>query len=239
MGPQIPRALVRDIRPPLMFGGPPPSTGRAAPKYEDFINSSWGNLIFSIGVPGSGFLFHEHFPAWNAVLFGRKRWFLFPGARSPPERGRSSGRPEGAINTASTTQKERREDHPSDSELHRFAKNDSQTAAPINKPSDLDREYIYDVFLGGPYQKILSNWDGKMLDDAATELHMTPGRTTVDFLRHIYPTKRFQWAWREKGYECVQEVGVSWLVEVCKGLRVRAGGSFLCEYTSRRERTSF
>ena len=38
----------------------------------------WGHLTFSLGRHGSGVQFHNHPEAWNALLFGRKRWFLMP-----------------------------------------------------------------------------------------------------------------------------------------------------------------
>ena len=34
--------------------------------------------LFFLGAPGSGVGFHRHGEAWNAVVFGRKRWFLYP-----------------------------------------------------------------------------------------------------------------------------------------------------------------
>ena len=34
--------------------------------------------LFFLGARGSGVGFHRHGEAWNAVIFGRKRWFLYP-----------------------------------------------------------------------------------------------------------------------------------------------------------------
>ena len=38
----------------------------------------WGRALFYVGPEGSGVNFHQHTNAWNALFFGRKRWFLFP-----------------------------------------------------------------------------------------------------------------------------------------------------------------
>ena len=43
---------------------------------------------FFLGPPGSGAPPHYHSDAWNALAFGRKRWFL-----QPPDRARYGGRP--------------------------------------------------------------------------------------------------------------------------------------------------
>lgn len=34
--------------------------------------------LFYVGPEGSGVNFHQHTNAWNALFFGRKRWFMFP-----------------------------------------------------------------------------------------------------------------------------------------------------------------
>ena len=34
--------------------------------------------LFFLGAAGSGVGFHRHGHAWNSVVFGRKRWFLYP-----------------------------------------------------------------------------------------------------------------------------------------------------------------
>ena len=36
--------------------------------------------LFYVGPAGSGVNFHQHTNAWNALFYGRKRWFLFPPA---------------------------------------------------------------------------------------------------------------------------------------------------------------
>ncbi|KAL4226395.1 hypothetical protein ACF0H5_014378 [Mactra antiquata] len=53
------------------------------PKYlkiEDGVDDS----IFFLGMSGSGVSFHKHADAWNGVIYGRKRWFLFPLEKTPP-----------------------------------------------------------------------------------------------------------------------------------------------------------
>ena len=47
------------------------------------------NALFYHGVAGTGTFCHQHSSAYNAMLWGRKRWFLFPpsahvGAAEPP-----------------------------------------------------------------------------------------------------------------------------------------------------------
>ena len=46
-------------------------------------------IIFAIGKTGSGIGLHAHQDAWNQVLFGAKRWTLYPGSPGgvPPEAG--------------------------------------------------------------------------------------------------------------------------------------------------------
>ena len=34
--------------------------------------------FFFLGARGSGVACHQHGEAWNAVVHGRKRWFLYP-----------------------------------------------------------------------------------------------------------------------------------------------------------------
>ena len=34
--------------------------------------------LFFLGTRGSGVGFYRHGEAWNAVIFGKKRWFLYP-----------------------------------------------------------------------------------------------------------------------------------------------------------------
>ena len=47
---------------------------------QDGVDSS----IFFLGGSGSGVSFHKHADAWNGVIFGRKRWFLYPPQKTPP-----------------------------------------------------------------------------------------------------------------------------------------------------------
>ncbi|KAJ7331213.1 hypothetical protein OS493_019995 [Desmophyllum pertusum] len=47
---------------------------------KDGVDSS----IFFLGGSGSGVSFHKHADAWNGVIFGRKRWFLYPPQKTPP-----------------------------------------------------------------------------------------------------------------------------------------------------------
>eukprot|EP01048_Picozoa_sp_COSAG05_P015718 COSAG05_NODE_1930_length_3818_cov_2.245227_1_plen_116_part_00 len=48
----------------------------------DLPTAAFSNFIedplFFIGAAGSGVGFHRHGHAWNAVVYGRKRWFLYP-----------------------------------------------------------------------------------------------------------------------------------------------------------------
>ena len=59
--------LLADIEIPLPFGGP-----KAA-----LAGSPWNHLFLSLGGSRAGALFHAHAPAWNALIFGKKRWLLF------------------------------------------------------------------------------------------------------------------------------------------------------------------
>ncbi|KAL5013202.1 hypothetical protein ScPMuIL_007472 [Solemya velum] len=40
--------------------------------------------IFMLGGPGSGVAFHSHGDGWNAVVYGKKRWFIYPREKTPP-----------------------------------------------------------------------------------------------------------------------------------------------------------
>ncbi|KAK7474977.1 hypothetical protein BaRGS_00033788 [Batillaria attramentaria] len=37
-----------------------------------------------VGATGSGLTFHTHYDAWNGMVFGKKRWFVYPDNKSPP-----------------------------------------------------------------------------------------------------------------------------------------------------------
>ncbi|KAK7474975.1 hypothetical protein BaRGS_00033786 [Batillaria attramentaria] len=37
-----------------------------------------------VGATGSGLTFHDHYDAWNGMVFGKKRWFVYPDNKSPP-----------------------------------------------------------------------------------------------------------------------------------------------------------
>jgi hypothetical protein len=47
------------------------NAGAAASNYTE-------DTLYFIGAPGSGVGFHRHGHAWNVVVFGRKRWLLYP-----------------------------------------------------------------------------------------------------------------------------------------------------------------
>ncbi|KAL3852997.1 hypothetical protein ACJMK2_016590, partial [Sinanodonta woodiana] len=49
-------------------------------KIKDDVDDS----IFFLGGSRSGVSFHKHADAWNGVIYGRKRWFLYPSQRTPP-----------------------------------------------------------------------------------------------------------------------------------------------------------
>ncbi|XP_055882037.1 uncharacterized protein LOC106054114 isoform X2 [Biomphalaria glabrata] len=40
--------------------------------------------IFFLGSSLTGVVFHKHSDTWNAVAYGKKRWFLYPPSRTPP-----------------------------------------------------------------------------------------------------------------------------------------------------------
>lgn len=59
------------------------STTFKLPSYfsaNDTINDS----IFILGASGSGVIFHKHADTWNGVIYGKKRWFLYPSSFTPP-----------------------------------------------------------------------------------------------------------------------------------------------------------
>ncbi|XP_052781456.1 uncharacterized protein LOC128218004 isoform X2 [Mya arenaria] len=49
-------------------------------KIQDGVDDS----IFFLGSSGSGVSFHKHADAWNGVIFGRKKWFLYTVDKTPP-----------------------------------------------------------------------------------------------------------------------------------------------------------
>lgn len=57
---------------------------KAAPYFKFGHKAS--ERIIAIGGTDSGIPFHFHGEAWNELLYGRKRWFLYP-PHSPPSRG--------------------------------------------------------------------------------------------------------------------------------------------------------
>jgi hypothetical protein len=61
--------LERDYRHPPHFSGP--TFGWDEAERQD-------KALFYIGTAYSGVTFHQHTAAWNALLFGYKRWFLLP-----------------------------------------------------------------------------------------------------------------------------------------------------------------
>ncbi|XP_060070677.1 uncharacterized protein LOC132550604 [Ylistrum balloti] len=53
------------------------------PKYFE-IKDGVDDSIFFMGASSSGVSFHKHADAWNGVIFGRKRWFLYDIHQTPP-----------------------------------------------------------------------------------------------------------------------------------------------------------
>ena len=48
------------------------------------VSSDTGASFFFMGGSRSGVSFHKHADAWNGVVYGRKRWFLYPPETTPP-----------------------------------------------------------------------------------------------------------------------------------------------------------
>ncbi|GFO40495.1 bifunctional arginine demethylase and lysyl-hydroxylase jmjd6 [Plakobranchus ocellatus] len=48
------------------------------------INTTSDESIFFLGPSLSGVVFHKHSDTWNGVVYGYKRWFLYPNTRTPP-----------------------------------------------------------------------------------------------------------------------------------------------------------
>ncbi|XP_070559807.1 uncharacterized protein [Ptychodera flava] len=59
-----------------------PSTIRVPAYFE--VKDELDDSIFFLGASESGVSFHKHADAWNGVVFGRKRWFLYPPDKTPP-----------------------------------------------------------------------------------------------------------------------------------------------------------
>ncbi|CAG2218394.1 unnamed protein product [Mytilus edulis] len=53
------------------------------PKYFE-IKDGRDDSIFFLGASSSGVSFHKHADAWNGVIYGEKRWFLYPVNHTPP-----------------------------------------------------------------------------------------------------------------------------------------------------------
>ncbi|BFZ08063.1 hypothetical protein BsWGS_11102 [Bradybaena similaris] len=53
------------------------------PKYFE-VNASEDDSIFFLGSSMTGVVFHKHSDTWNGVVFGSKRWFLYPNTKTPP-----------------------------------------------------------------------------------------------------------------------------------------------------------
>ncbi|CAC5382402.1 unnamed protein product [Mytilus coruscus] len=60
--------LPKTLKPPNIF------------KIQNGVDDS----IFFLGASRSGVSFHKHADSWNGVLYGRKRWFLYPIDHTPP-----------------------------------------------------------------------------------------------------------------------------------------------------------
>ncbi|XP_048252971.1 uncharacterized protein LOC124133842 isoform X1 [Haliotis rufescens] len=48
------------------------------------VDTDLEDSLFFLGSTGTGVSFHNHADAWNAVIFGRKRWFLYNFDQNPP-----------------------------------------------------------------------------------------------------------------------------------------------------------
>ncbi|XP_067684698.1 uncharacterized protein [Haliotis asinina] len=48
------------------------------------VDNNLEDSLFFLGSTGTGISFHNHADAWNAVIFGRKRWFLYNIDQNPP-----------------------------------------------------------------------------------------------------------------------------------------------------------
>lgn len=59
-----------------------PSTLKLPPYFA--VSDDLDDSIFFLGASGSGVVFHKHADTWNGVVFGNKRWFLYPISKTPP-----------------------------------------------------------------------------------------------------------------------------------------------------------
>jgi hypothetical protein len=62
--------IAADLVPPRLFEGTAFTEWSASDRRE--------HALFFLGPAHSGAYFHQHFSAWNALLYGAKRWFLLP-----------------------------------------------------------------------------------------------------------------------------------------------------------------
>ncbi|CAG5132383.1 unnamed protein product [Candidula unifasciata] len=53
------------------------------PKYFE-VSSSEDDSVFFLGSSMTGVVFHKHSDTWNGVVYGSKRWFLYPNTKTPP-----------------------------------------------------------------------------------------------------------------------------------------------------------
>eukprot|EP01047_Picozoa_sp_COSAG01_P023956 COSAG01_NODE_1464_length_10228_cov_6.040774_7_plen_186_part_00 len=54
--------------------------------YDAEWHEKWSKLLL-ISAEGSGINFHQHTTAFNGLVFGAKRWFLYPPGDDPPSAG--------------------------------------------------------------------------------------------------------------------------------------------------------
>ena len=68
----VPEARSHFTTPPAICDNTPlPCTPNATDRFKE-------DPLFFVGGAGSGVGFHRHGHAWNAIVYGRKRWFLYP-----------------------------------------------------------------------------------------------------------------------------------------------------------------
>ena len=54
------------------------------PSYVPSLQKSRDESIFFLGASKTGVVFHKHSDTWNGVVYGNKRWFLYPSHNTPP-----------------------------------------------------------------------------------------------------------------------------------------------------------